>query len=93
MYDFFFGPGYSTPQVPMEATGSGVIISSDGYIVTNNHVIKGAKDIEITLNDKRLFKATLVGADPTSDVALLKIDGNNFPSLALGNSDARNNFV
>jgi Do/DeqQ family serine protease len=76
-------------EAPMqEGSGSGVIISEDGYIVTNNHVIDGSKEIEVTLNDKRTFKATLVGADPNTDIALLKIEAENLPVIIFGNSDA-----
>jgi serine protease Do len=84
--DFFNGP--RTQTIPEQrASGSGVFISDDGYIVTNNHVIEGADEINITLNNKRSYKATLVGADPSSDLAVLKIDGKNFPYLVYGNSD------
>ncbi|MBT8220339.1 MAG: trypsin-like peptidase domain-containing protein [Bacteroidia bacterium] len=70
------------------ATGSGVIISPDGYVVTNNHVIEGSKEIEITLFDKREYKAELLGTDPTTDLALLKVDEENLPHLVFGNSDS-----
>lgn len=70
------------------ATGSGVIVSSDGYIVTNNHVVEDGDEIEITLNDKRDFRAELVGTDPSTDLALLKIEGTNLPFLRFGNSDS-----
>ncbi len=84
--DLFGGPNSST--IPEQrASGSGVLISDDGYIVTNNHVIDGADDINITLNNKRSYKATLVGADPSSDIAVLKVDGKNFPYMVYGNSD------
>src|SRR6056297_749683 len=69
--------------------GSGVLISEDGYILTNNHVIDGAVNggIRVVLNDKRMFQARKVGADPTTDLAVLKIDGGNLPSIVIGNSD------
>ncbi len=87
LYEFFFGPrGYAQPQ-PVEGSGSGVIISNDGYIVTNNHVVNGADEIEVVLNDRRSFKATLVGTDPTTDIALLKIDASGLVFLAFGDSD------
>lgn len=70
-----------------EAVGSGVIISSDGYIVTNNHVVNGADELTVTLTDNREFSARIVGADPTTDLALIKIDGKNLPTLPIGNSD------
>lgn len=71
-----------------QAAGSGVIISNDGYIVTNNHVVEDADDIQITLNDNREFTARVVGLDPDTDLALLKIDGENLPSLVIGDSEA-----
>ncbi len=67
--------------------GSGVLVSPDGYILTNNHVVDGAEKVEVTLNDRRTFTAKIVGADPPSDVAVLKIDGSNFPTLPLGDSN------
>ncbi len=93
-FDFFFGPQQRRPQqqpqqAPMqEGSGSGVIISNDGYIVTNNHVIDKSKEIEVTLNDKRTFKAKLVGADPNTDIALLKIEAEKLPVILFGNSDS-----
>lgn len=83
--DFFWGMP-SQPRV-QEGTGSGVIISPDGYIVTNNHVIDFADNIEVTLHDERKFKAKLVGADPNSDLAVLKIEEDNLPAIQYGNSD------
>ena len=68
-------------------TGSGVIISEDGYIVTNNHVIEGATSVEISLLDKRTFTAKIVGVDPTTDLALLKIETNGLPAVSFGDSD------
>lgn len=87
-FEFFFRDrgGYQQPQ-PRVGTGSGVILSSDGYIVTNNHVIDGADEVMITLNDKRTFDAKLIGADPSTDLALLKIEASNLPTLAIGDSD------
>lgn len=70
------------------SSGSGVIISPDGYIVTNNHVIEEGDDIEVTLNDKREFEAKVIGTDPSTDMALIKIKGNNLPYLIFGNSDS-----
>ena len=70
-----------------EATGSGVIISSDGYIVTNNHVVNGADELTVTLEDNREFNARIIGTDPTTDLALIKIDGKNLPTLPIGDSD------
>jgi serine protease Do len=86
-FDEFFG---LRPQQPQIATGfgSGVILSEDGYIVTNNHVIERAQEIKVILNNKQEFDARLVGTDPSTDLALLKIDAENLPYLTYGNSDA-----
>ena len=70
-----------------EATGSGVIISTDGYIVTNNHVVNGADELTVTLEDNREFNARIIGTDPTTDLALIKIDAKNLPTLPIGDSD------
>lgn len=70
------------------SSGSGVIISPDGYIATNNHVVENSKNIKVTLNDNREFKAKLIGSDPTSDLALLKIEEEALPYLVFGNSDS-----
>lgn len=88
-FDFFFGFGERTPQ-PREQVGfgSGVIISKDGYIITNNHVVENATEVSVSLNDNREFTAKVVGADKMSDIALIKIDGDDFPYLTFGNSDA-----
>jgi len=88
LYDFFFGNRYfdMKPQ-PVAGFGSGVIISNDGYLVTNNHVIDGAEAIEVTLNDKRNYKAKLVGRDPDTDIAVLKINEKDLPFITYGNSD------
>ncbi len=87
-FRYFFGQGgrNMTPQ-PRVGMGSGVIISKDGYIVTNNHVIDGADKIEVTLNDSRNLEATLVGADPMTDLALLKVDADDLPIVRFGDSD------
>lgn len=92
--DFFgFGQGQGGTrkqqiQTPKkEATGSGVLISSDGYIVTNNHVVSGADELTITLNDNREFSARIIGTDPSTDLALIKINGKNLPTLPIGDSD------
>lgn len=74
-------------QGPRQASGSGVILSDDGFIVTNNHVIDGATKIEVVLNDKRTYVAELVGTDPNTDIALLRIGEKGLPFLKLGNSD------
>jgi len=94
IFRYFFGVPRQGRQgnpkeLPMqEASGSGVIISNDGYIVTNNHVVDGASNIEVTLNDKRSFKAKVIGADPNTDIALIKIDATELPVIAFGNSDS-----
>jgi serine protease Do len=89
LFDFFFGPGAPMPrqQQPVMGSGSGVILTTDGYIVTNNHVIDNATNIEVILNDNRTFKAVIVGTDPTTDIALLKIEAENLPYMQYGNSD------
>jgi Do/DeqQ family serine protease len=74
-------------SMPQQASGSGVIISEDGYIVTNNHVIDGADDITVTLSNRRTFKAKMIGVDPSSDLAILKIDAKGLPFVLYGNSD------
>ena len=85
--ELFFG-GNSTRKFEQVGTGSGVIISADGYIVTNNHVIESANDIEITLNNKKKYKAELVGADKSNDIALLKINADvDLPFTSFANSD------
>jgi Do/DeqQ family serine protease len=86
-FEFFFGnPSQSLPRLQM-ASGSGVIISRDGYIVTNNHVVNNAETIQISLNDGKEYKAVVVGTDPTTDIALVKIDVENAPFLTFSNSD------
>ncbi len=69
------------------ATGSGVIISADGYIVTNNHVVEGADELTVTLNDNKEYSARIIGNDQTTDLALIKIDGRNLPAITIANSD------
>ena len=98
--DFFFDPfggffgrgngGTQKRQVQTPkktATGSGVIISTDGYIVTNNHVVDGADELTVTLNDNSEYSARIIGADKTTDLALIKIDGKNLPAITIANSD------
>lgn len=84
-FDIFGGP--SSPQ-PRTASGSGVIISTDGYVVTNNHVIAGSSQVEVVLSDKRKYIAQVVGTDPSTDIALLKIDAENLAFLPFANSDS-----
>jgi len=85
--DIFGQRGQQRERAPQMASGSGVIIAPDGYIVTNNHVVEKADKIEITTNDHRTFKAKVIGTDPNTDLALIKIDATNLPIVKLGNSD------
>jgi serine protease Do len=82
----FWGKQYNQERI-QQGSGSGVIITDNGYIVTNNHVVEGAEQVEVTLNDLRTFKAKVVAADPSTDIALLKIDQKNLPYIMYGNSD------
>jgi serine protease Do len=85
--EYFYGNrGNSRPR-EVQGYGSGVIISADGYIITNNHVIENAESVEVTLNDNRTFTAQIIGRDPGSDIALLKIKAENLPFLKYGDSD------
>lgn len=92
-FGFFGNPGnggsqkrkVQTPK--REGAGSGVIISADGYIVTNNHVVDGADELTVTLDDNREFSARIIGTDKNTDLALIKIDGKNLPTLPIGDSD------
>jgi len=85
--EWFYGDRYSRPR-EVSGYGSGVIISSDGYIVTNNHVVDDAESVDVTLNDKRIFSADIVGRDPSTDIALLKIKADNLPFIKFGDSEA-----
>ena len=85
--ELLFGfPGKSAPQI-QQGSGSGVLISADGYIVTNHHVINGSEKIDVTLNDKRHFEAEIIGVDANTDIALLKIKANGLPFINYANSD------
>ena len=90
-FDWFFGDGRGQQRQiqtqPRVGFGSGVIISKDGYIVTNNHVVEGADEITVKLNDERELKGRIIGTDPDTDLALLKIEGDDFPTIPVGNSD------
>ena len=92
IFDFFFGDGRGQQRQvqtqPRVGFGSGVIISKDGYIVTNNHVIDGADEISVKLNDNREFKGRVIGTDPSTDLALVKIEGDDFPTIPVGDSEA-----
>ncbi|MFC2119458.1 Do family serine endopeptidase [Bacteroidota bacterium] len=84
--DFFFFPFKDLPK-EQKGSGSGILISEDGYIITNNHVVENASKVTVGLYDKRRFDATVVGTDPLTDLAVIKIEGENFPLAYLGNSD------
>ena len=86
LFEYFFGFGNTIPREQV-GTGSGVIISEDGFIVTNNHVVSGATEVEVTVGDNKTFKADIVGTDPATDVALLKIDAKGLPVIPMGDSD------
>jgi serine protease Do len=87
--EFFYGPGAGGREFKQygSGSGSGVIVSSEGYIVTNNHVIDDASEIEVTLNDNSKYTAKIIGTDPSTDIAVLKIEAKNLAPIALGNSD------
>ena len=87
-FRFFFGDEYALPQQrEAKGSGSGVIIRPDGYIVTNNHVVDGATKIQVTLNNNQQYDATVVGTDPATDVAIIKVDATGLPTIPLGDSD------
>ena len=88
-FEFFFGFGNREmgPPQPQVGFGSGVIISKDGYIITNNHVVAGASEVSVTLNNNKEYIATVIGADPETDIALIKIEGDDFKYVSFGNSD------
>ena len=97
LFDFFFGPGRPRGDSPRgfreqpqftTASGSGVIVTDDGYIVTNSHVVDDAVNVQVILDDNRKFTAKVIGRDPNTDIALVKIDAKNLPYLTWGNSDA-----
>ncbi|WP_443945637.1 trypsin-like peptidase domain-containing protein [Pedobacter sp. AW1-32] len=85
--DFFGGGGRQMQRQPRAASGSGVIISQDGYIVTNNHVVENAEKVEVVLTDRRKVEAKVIGRDPNTDLALIKVNANNLPVVKMGNSD------
>ncbi|MFA7251616.1 MAG: Do family serine endopeptidase [Bacteroidales bacterium] len=88
LFDFFFGYGTPAPEPrPRVGAGSGVIISRDGYIVTATHVIDGADEVVVTLDDKRQYEGKVVGKDPATDIALLKIEASDLPFVSFGDSD------
>lgn len=87
--EFFYGPGAGGREYKQygSGSGSGVIVSSEGYIVTNNHVIEDASEIEVILNDNSKYSAKIIGTDPSTDIAVLKIEGKDFKPISIGNSD------
>ena len=87
MFEEFFGTPRGGQRVPQMASGSGVIVTPDGYIITNNHVVENANKIEIVLPDNRSFEAKVIGRDPNTDLALVKVEAKNLPIVKLGNSD------
>jgi serine protease Do len=84
--EFFYGNAYSRPR-EVKGYGSGVIISADGYIITNNHVIENAEEVNVKLNDNREFKAQVIGRDPNTDIAIIKVKAENLPFIKYGDSD------
>ncbi len=87
----FFGPGFNFRQQPQgpqieHGIGSGVIISPDGYIVTNNHVVDGAVDVRVTMSDRRVLPAKVIGTDPLTDLAVIKVEGKDFPNVPWGDA-------
>ena len=88
IFEYIFGyRDYNQTPKPQTGYGSGVIISADGYIVTNNHVIEGADEISVTLNDRRNYQAKVIGTDPSTDIALIKIEEKGLSFITFGNSD------
>lgn len=85
--DFFNGAPSRPQERKSQSSGSGVIISNDGYIVTNNHVVSNADEVEITMWNKEIYRAQVIGTDPSTDIALLKVDADDLPSLGFSNSD------
>lgn len=90
LYEFFYGRSFKQQPQVVQGAGSGVVLSSDGYIVTNNHVIDRTNTINVTLNNKKTYKAELIGTDPSTDLALLKIEAKDLPSITIGNSNNLN---
>ena len=89
LFRFFFGDEYGpqTREREQQGSGSGVIIRPDGYIVTNNHVVQNASKVEVTLNNNKTYEARVIGTDPATDVALIKVDASNLPTVPFGDSD------
>lgn len=87
LFDQFFGNGGRQRMLPQMASGSGVVISEDGYIVTNNHVVSGADEVSVTMSNRKTYTAKVIGADPSYDLAVVKVDASNLPFMLYGNSD------
>lgn len=88
MFEQFFGNGTNRPRsLPQMASGSGVVISEDGYIVTNNHVVSGADEVNVTMSNRKTYTAKVVGADPSYDLAVIKVSAEKMPFMLYGNSD------
>ena len=87
MFDQLFGNGNRQRSMPQMALGSGIIISEDGYIVTNNHVVAGADEVTVTLSNRKTYTAKVIGADPSYDLAVVKVNATNLPFMLYGNSD------
>ena len=87
-FRFFFGDDFTPQSREQKGSGSGVIIRPDGYIVTNNHVVESATSISVTLNNNEQYEATVVGTDPATDVAIIRIDATGLPTIPMGDSDA-----
>lgn len=88
MWDQFFGGGGQRRVIPQMASGSGVIISEDGYIITNNHVISGADNVTVTTSERKTYTAKVIASDPNYDLAVIKIDAKNLPFMLYGNSNS-----
>src|SRR4051812_11730707 len=86
-FQFFFGPNGGQRRGPSQSSGSGVIINANGYIATNNHVVEGADVLDVTLSDNRTYKAEVIGTDPDTDIAVIKIEEKALPFLSFVNSD------
>ncbi len=87
LFDQLFGNGNRQRSMPEKASGSGVIVSDDGYIITNNHVVAGADEVTVTLSNKKSYTAKVIGSDPSYDLAVVKINATNLPFMLYGNSD------
>ena len=88
LFDLFGGGDFDGRRMPQQGAGSGVIIEAEGFIVTNNHVVENADQVEVTLYDNRSYRGTIIGTDPSTDLALIKINEKALPTLSFGNSDA-----